>query len=343
MHYAAIIIGGGPAGLACAGKLAEKGLSTLILERKQLFGPKVCAGGITWSGLIRRVPPDLIEQSFPVQHICTPWQHSRFEAAKPIIATVNRQRLGRHMADKALAAGADLRTSCQVRTITEKSITFYNSLSGREETATFDILVGADGATSVVRKYLSLPTERLGVGINYQVPGRSQCMEWHLDWSFFKNGYGWIFPHSDTISIGAYGDKNIITAADLKSGLLSWAKGLGYNLGSFQPRAELVSYDFRGWNFGNVFLIGEAAGLASGLTGEGIYPAIVSGEEIACYIANKNHCMKCLERLIRMHRLHSSMVNVTGRNRFLSRLIMELVTFFLRTGILDFRKLEMAH
>ena len=73
-EYHTIISGAGPAGLACATLLAKSGRKVLILERHNRVGPKVCAGGITGSGIINRVPADLIERSFPDQHVFTGWQ-----------------------------------------------------------------------------------------------------------------------------------------------------------------------------------------------------------------------------------------------------------------------------
>ena len=95
--------------------------------------------------------------------------------------------------------------------------------------------------------------------------------------------------------------------------------------------------------FGNMFLAGDAAGFASGLTGEGIYPAIVSGEHIARYIAELPGDMKNFERLVRMQRLHSRLAGLAFRSGVFSELIAESVTFGLRTGLVNFRKLEMAH
>ena len=343
MHYFAILVGGGPAGLACARRLAEHGRSVLLLERKRTIGPKVCAGGITWSGLIQRVPAHLIEKSFPEQHIQTPWQRCSVREREPIIATVNRKKLGSHMADAARAAGVHILPGHQVTSIKKRQVFFVDRESGRSSTASCDVLIGADGAASTVRRSLGLPVEKVGVGINYQLPETSDTMEWHLDWRHFKNGYGWIFPHRDSTSIGAYVDRSTLSGSALKDGLLIWAAENGYDLATASARAELVNYDFRGWNFGKTFLIGEAAGLASGLTGEGIYPAIVSGEETASYIENKNHDMRVMRRLLRMHSLHAFMVRATGRSGLGARLTMETVTILLRSGIVDFRKMEMAH
>ena len=106
-----LIVGGGPGGLACAADLAAGGVRVLLAERKAKIGAKVCAGGITWNGLIRLVPEALIEAAFPEQHIVTGRQRAVVAEANPIVATVNRERLGQWMAQRAAAAGADLRTA----------------------------------------------------------------------------------------------------------------------------------------------------------------------------------------------------------------------------------------
>ena len=109
-----LIVGGGPGGLACAADLAAGGARVLLVERKPAIGPKVCAGGITWNGLIREVPETLIEAAFPEQHIVTGRQRTVVAEENPIVATVNRERLGQWMAQQAATAGADLRTGCRV-------------------------------------------------------------------------------------------------------------------------------------------------------------------------------------------------------------------------------------
>ena len=342
MHVHTLIIGAGPGGLACARTLAERGIKPLVLERKNIVGPKVCAGGITWSGLISRVPKELAEKSFPVQHIRTPWQQISIEEQSPIIATVNREKLGQHMASQAMEAGAIIRTGTVVRTIKEKKVTLLNKTSGRQEEVSFDYLVGADGSSSLVRRHLGLGSRRLGIGINYQIPGKVQEMEWHLNNHLFGNGYAWIFPHSDTVSIGAYADKETMAPAKLHTSLLSWAKSQGFDLKSHRARAEYINYDFQGWNFGHTFLIGDAAGLASGLTGEGIYPAIVSGEQVALTIADPNHGSNVMDSLIKRHGQHSWMVALSAKSDFLNSLLAELVTLGLRSGMVKFNKLEMA-
>jgi geranylgeranyl reductase len=95
-----LVIGAGPGGLACATLLAQQGANVALVERKAFIGPKVCAGGITWGGLIKHVPPGLIERGFPQQHVITRLQRVVVAETNPIIATISRERLGQWMADK---------------------------------------------------------------------------------------------------------------------------------------------------------------------------------------------------------------------------------------------------
>jgi geranylgeranyl reductase len=343
MTHDVVIVGAGPAGLACARILARGGLKVLVLERKPHPGPKVCAGGITGSGLINRIPGSLEERRFHRQYIFTPQQQICLSSTAPMIATVNRENLGRHMAEAASAAGAEIVTSAQVKRIDDGKIFFTVEDRDREEKAEFRYLVGADGSASLVRRYLRLPTAHLGIGINYQIPRTLAEMEWHLAPSLFRNGYGWIFPHRDTTSVGAYADAAVMKAGDLHRSLRTWAAGRGITLDGTRQRAGFVNFDYRGWNFGTVFLAGDAAGLASGLTGEGIYPAMISGEAIGRYILDQGSDLADLQRLIRINNLHRRTVLLTGEKRLLTALIVETVVLALRLGLLNFTQLEMSH
>jgi len=342
MHTACLIIGAGPGGLSCAKRLAEEGLDVLVLERKQVIGSKVCAGGITWSGLISRLPETLVEQSFCRQYIQTVLQRIYIEEKTPIIATVNRKRLGQMMAECALEAGAEIRTGVIVRNIYDNSVLVQEKGSQQQYTISFDTLVGADGSSSIVRRSLGINSLKLGIGINYQIKGAATKMEWHLHNKRFADGYAWIFPHAETISIGAYAPKKSIRPGTLKKNLILWAKEQGYTLSREVAKAGYINFDFRGYKFGKTFLVGDAAGLASGLTGEGIYPAIISGEQVAETILNPAHNKDIMNKLIHRHSKHCQIVKLNEKNGFLNTILVEVMTLALRSGIVKFKQLEMA-
>ena len=343
MFFDLVIIGGGPAGLACAAKAAGGGMNTLVLEKKEKTGPKVCAGGITWNGLMKKIPGFIPEKKFPIQYIRSTLQQVKIISPSPIIATLSREKFGQYMAEQALKSGAVIRSSCRAVTIAPDHITVCCGKNKSLEKIGFQYLTGADGSSSLVRKYLNLPSTYKGIGINYQVAGELDAMEWFFDSSLFGNGYSWIFPHKNSFSIGTYAGSTLLSARQLKENLIRWASDKKHiDLTKEKVRADYVNFDFRGWKFGNIFLAGDAAGLASGLTGEGIYPAIVSGEAIAQHILEPEKSMAEFLKLLRKHRLHRDMALFTGRNRFTARILSELVLLGLRCSILKFHTIEMA-
>lgn len=337
MHsFSVIIVGGGPGGLTSARILADKGYDVLLLEKKAVIGPKVCGGGITWDGLIKRIPSRLIEKGFPQQHIRSNYQRTVIKAAEPIVATIRREVLGQWMFEQALNAGAKIITGCTVRQITPETV---ETSSGSFR---YQYLIGADGSRSLVRRYLGLPTENFGVGVHFQVPGTFENMEWHLNNSLFKNGYCWVFPYRDMASIGAYGVTSCISPRHVLTNLRRWIADRRMQINGLKPKAGLINFDYRGWHFGNKMLIGDAAGLASGLTGEGMLPALVSGEAAARVIINPEDRCFDLQRLIGKKQKHQRIVKVSANNSLVNIITMEMLVLALRTGLIPFSMLEMA-
>lgn len=343
--FETVIIGAGPAGLACAARLAENGHSVLVLEKKPRIGPKVCAGGITWSGLSGHVPETLVERSFHAQMIRTRRQRFTLHSACPMVSTVRRDRLGEWMADDAMTKGARIETSARVLSLTGSSL-LVKRKDNSEQNISFDRLVGADGSNSLVRRHLGLPF-KAGIGIHYLVPGRFDRMEWHLDPSLFGNGYGWIFPYNDHASVGAYKmpapGKEQETGWWLHRSLKAWCAKNEISLAELTPRAGWILCDFQGVRFQKKFyLAGDAAGLASGLTGEGILPAIVSGKAVADEIMGKNDAASVLRPLLQRQQLHHRVVRLTGMNPLLHFLVMESLALGLRSRLVPFSALEMG-
>ncbi len=341
-----VIVGAGPAGLACAKICAEHGMDVAVFERRNSIGNKVCAGGVTWNGLLQRVG-DISQRSFFEQRIITPKQRALIRAKVPIIATVSRVELGELMVKQAKEAGASIYTGCRVIYIDDDAviIKYKEDEQEKRERIEFNNLVGADGSSSIVRRYLALPLVRQGIGINYQLPIVRNEMEWHLDPARFGCGYAWIFPHKTTTSVGAYADIRQRSAVQLKQALGEWAAATGLDLSTGRLQAENINFDYRGVEFNRkqkIFLAGDAAGLASGLTGEGIFPAIVSGEYIGRKIIDPLWQSAEFTKLIRKHTRHTKAVLYAGRHPSRLNLLCELSCFMLRTGLLPFSAAEMG-
>lgn len=341
MHWDVVIVGAGPAGLACAKTTAAGGASTLVLEKKIEIGAKICAGGITCNGILDDYLA-ICQKAFPTQHLFSPRQSLALTSATPIIATVNRKELGRLMAKEALAQGAVLRRQAQVISIDGNCLHYRCLASGKTEKIHFRTLVGADGSTSMVRRYLKLSVEAYGVGMHCQPVMDYSQMEWHLDGRSFASGYAWVFPHATTASIGIYADKRAISPVQLQKNFYRWAAQNGFDLRDEKLSAEKINFDYRGVAFDNIFLIGDAAGLASAITGEGIFPAMVSGRYVGARILDASHQDKAFDNLRKNSLRHRKLVEIAGKNRFTASLTGELSLLLLRLKLLDFTALEMA-
>ena len=83
-------------------------------------------------------------------------------------------------------------------------------------------------------------------------------------------------------------------------------------------------------------MVGDAGGFVSGLTGEGIYQALVTGEEVGKIILNRKYKSSKIEDLLKIKKKHNQLMNISikcGRFR--------LFVFYIGIGLLKipyFRK-----
>lgn len=296
-----IIVGGGPAGLQCARELCKSSLRVLLLEKREGFGDKLCAGGLTTKDMeVLPLPDHIIEQRILRTSI-----HSRRRDAGTVtpeakLFTVNRKVLGAYQRSLLDGTEVEVRTNCQVIEIRDSSIILKD---GTE--LGFKSLVGAEGYNSIVRRHLGLKVEKKLIGFQYTIPVEEEytALEIFMDARRFSVWYAWIFPHGDRIAVGCCCDPRKVDPQKIKAGFHDWLKERNLDPGDVGLESYPIAYDYRGVRFGNTYLIGEAAGLASGLTGEGIYQSLVSGQEVANMIIDPAHKPIQLEQVLKYNRI----------------------------------------
>ncbi|MBN2051962.1 NAD(P)/FAD-dependent oxidoreductase [Candidatus Woesearchaeota archaeon] len=351
-EYDVVIVGAGPAGLRCAEILAQSDRKVLVLEKNRVIGDKVCAGGLTRKGLELGIPGGLLQRKFKKVLVHTPHQCTEVKLKKPFIATIDRKDLGAWMAGKARRQGADIRVNSCAVGINKTTIVVNdnnNCSKKNSDKIRYKYLVGADGSNSMVRKYLGLKTDKFLETFQYLVKQRSENLEVHVDPKKFGPFYTWLFPHKNLSAIGCGADFRRgfskppfnLTLIDVRKNTEDhWKKRFDIRSAKFQ--AAIINYDYKGYDFGNKFLIGDAAGLASGLTGEGIYFAIKSGEDVAKKIINADHVCANIKHILRVKKYQEKTLRALEISKPLSLMGMELVNFLFRFKWFDEFGLRMA-
>lgn len=303
-----IIVGGGPAGLQCARELAHSQLSVLLLEKAAVFGDKLCAGGLTLKDMeVLPLPDEVIQQKIFRAAI-----HSRHRSADtitpvPYLFTVDRKELGAYQRRLLDETRVVVKTQSQVTEIENNKLTLK---SGQEYGYRF--LVGADGYASIVRRHLGLKVRKKLMGFQYSLPVSEEHpqLEMFLDARRFHLWYAWIFPHGNSIAVGCCCDPDRIDPQRVKRNFQLWLKERGIETAEAKLESYPIACDYQGYKFGDIYLVGEAAGLASGFTGEGIYQALLSGQEVARQILDPNHSAEPMKRLLKYNRTLDRMMAI---------------------------------
>jgi flavin-dependent dehydrogenase len=160
--------------------------------------------------------------------------------------------------------------------------------TGLGRSARFDLVVGADGAGSLVRRTFLSPTPpaRLTMAAGWFVPGLSPMV---VRFTPGLAGYMWLFPRRDHVGVGICAPLGSVPTRAMLGRLEAEVARAFPAFGDFDaeryahtipspsadPRSILEIAGDR-WA-----LVGDAAALADPITGEGIYYALRSAQVLA--------------------------------------------------------------
>lgn len=284
--YDVVIVGSGPAGATLAYELASTGISVLVLEKAELPRYKCCAGGLTakaakLSGMnVDEIAEDVISAATITFAGDSPYQAN---SSEPILYTVIREKFDYALVNRAEKAGANILQGVEALGIQFDNpgveiLTAAGSFSSQ-------LIVGADGASSIVIKALGIKRKVNSiVGIESEIlVADKELAKWKsrilIGLGYISGGYGWVFPKADHLSIGlacpAKKERSLKRRYSefLASLNLDHHRVVRYESGLL-PVCTGKTIVARG----KALLLGDAAGLADPLTGEGIYNAILSAK-----------------------------------------------------------------
>lgn len=319
-----LIVGAGPAGSFAAERLARAGVSVALFDGRPPGEPKACGGGVTSKAL--RAWPHLLEAAgrtvAEVEMYSPAGVRVRLKLRQPF-AIYSRAAFDSFLLERARAAGAQVfatRVSLTERAAEDKLWT-VRARDGREWRGA--LLAAADGANSAIARRFAgaLPNSEMEVAFGYRAPlpradDAPTVIAFLPGWA----GYAWAFPRLDHVSFGIATTQDAFEHHALDA--LLWRFMVGYyeqradssaplwsttpqgqtsdNLIETKLRATVERYaaripgltpetwDARRAGGRDWALLGDAAGFADPVTGEGIYYALRSAELFAdAYLANE--------------------------------------------------------
>lgn len=294
--YDVIIVGMGPAGATAAAALSRGGLAVLGLDKEMHPRYKVCGGGLS-ARIDQLLEPgfrSVVEQSVNgVRFVYCGQDPLLIQSAQPIAYMVMRDRFDHYLVQEALQAGTEIRTGDGVVEI--KQDPDGVEVATRQGRHRAKIVIGADGANSLVARQLfpnrsqyrapALESEVL-IGDDRHFPGATTIL---VDVGVARQGYGWIFPKREGLSVGVGEFRRKTTGLRVtfdrfvkaEQGLTGWTvpRPVGHPIPAYaEPEGRQCEGNASRFVAGRAALVGDAGHLVDPLFGEGIYYAVRSGQ-----------------------------------------------------------------
>ena len=275
------VVGGGPAGSACAALLARGHDVTVFEEHPRIGVPVQCAGLISDAAIrLSGVSPSFLATVYGAEAVFPDGTVVEVRSKKPKARVVDRSELDSLMAARAMDAGAEYRMSERVRSVGVSDGVVLEHSSG---TTRADLAIGADGPASVVVASIgnNAPSEMIrGIQADVRVEiDRQDMFRMHLGSEFAPGFFAWEIPCGDFTRVGLCTSWSAGPPAQYLKHLLSRLgysdKVVGMSCGRIPVgRRRTMSSD-------RIMLVGDAASQIKPISGGGIYPSMIAAPLLA--------------------------------------------------------------
>ena len=277
-----LVVGGGPSGLFMAARLAERGVRTLVCEEHGRIGDPVhCTGVLSADSFPRFDLPDsaTLNQLTTVRFVSPGGIPVDYSTPSPLATVIDRPAFDRALADRAIAAGAEVRAGARVSTLEIGAAGVRATIGGTLVQARLAVL--ACGASyAFQRKFgLGLPRAYLHT-TQRELPATLVAdVELHFGQHAAPGGFAWAVPviRPD----GPYVRVGVMASRDALGCYARMVRRVGERCGimnaDLPPRQKILPLGAIDRTFGERMLaIGDAAGLVKPTTGGGIHYSVVS-------------------------------------------------------------------